>query len=80
MVNSSRNKHSPEEIRRIDIIVCSMEQYRDLYNCNEDQYERETFAVLLSTRRIRFLWERFEISKKLTTLFLQGKTGLLRYT
>ena len=41
---------------------------------------RETFAVLLSTRRIRFLWERFEISKKLTTLFLQGKTGLLRYT
>ncbi len=45
MVNLCRNKRSPEEIRRIDIIVCSMEQYRDLYNCNEDQYERDLCSV-----------------------------------
>ena len=45
MVNLCRNKRSPEEIRRIDIIVCSMEQYMDLYNCNEDQYERDLCSV-----------------------------------
>ena len=29
MVNLCRNKRSPEEIRRIDIIVCSKEQYME---------------------------------------------------
>lgn len=45
MTTKSPSEYSSEEIRRIDIIVCSMEQYMDLYNCNEDQYERDLCSV-----------------------------------
>lgn len=45
MVKKLLSKRSPEEIRRIDIIVCSMEQYMELYNCDEDQYEKDLCSV-----------------------------------
>lgn len=45
MTTKSPSEYSSEEIRRIDIIVCSMEQYMELYGCDENQYEKDLCQV-----------------------------------